>query len=692
MRRNPISLGRWPNALVLLALLVGLLPGTLQAQSGPPVPEEPGRWEEISAATAQELETLATANAAFSGSPAYDSGWIRLEQDQARTLTHGLGGSPDDYVVVMDYRADGVNGIHQRYYGGADFGTKPPSGTSPNDRVGAYWRTLTANSITVYRRPEDIYAPEVRIRIWVDPNPDYDSGWVSLGAGASATTLTHGLGGSPDDYVVVMDYRSGSSGVNQRYYGGADFGTKAFNGTRTDDRVGAYWRSLTANSITLFRRAEDDYAEQVRIRIWKRPRPTYDSGWVSIGQDQARTLAHNIGGDPENYLVDMQYRSGSNGVNLRYYGGADFGANPAPGASENDRVGAYWRTLTDSQITVYRRPEDIYATEVRIRIWHYWQPTAPGYDSGWVTLSPGAPATTLAHNLGGNSSRYLVDMQYRADNFNGIHQRYLGGADFGTKPPLGSSANDRVGAYWRSLTNSSITLFRRAEDDYAEQVRIRIWPMPKPDYDSGWVALSPGATATTLAHNLGGDIGDYLVDMQYRSGSNGVNQRYYGGADFGTKPPSGSSPDDRMGAYWRSLTSSSITVYRRPDDIYAEQVRIRIWRLAKPSYDSGWVGVNPNQARTLTHQVGGNPELYFMAVWQRAAGVNGVNQRHYGGADLGANPPSGYSENDRVGAYWRSLTADTVTLYRRPEDGFASSMRVRIWDYGQRIYLPVLRK
>jgi hypothetical protein len=32
--------------------------------------------------------------------------------------------------------------------------------------VAAYWRSLTASSIAVYRRPEDTYAPEVRIRIF----------------------------------------------------------------------------------------------------------------------------------------------------------------------------------------------------------------------------------------------------------------------------------------------------------------------------------------------------------------------------------------------------------------------------------------------------------------------------------------------------------------------------------------------
>lgn len=680
--------------LVSIVFVLVLIPGLAQAQLPLPQNEEPGRLssEEFTAPVAtQSIDSALALTSAFSSEPAYDSGWVPLAQDTSQTLNHNLGGDIDDYVVQMDYQVSDSNGINQRYYGGADFGTKSAPGASAEDRVGAYWRSLTTSTITVYRRPEDIYADFVRIRIWVDPSPDYDSGWISLTPGASATTLTHSLGGNPDDYVVDMQYKNGTSGINQRYFGGADFGAKAFNGSRNNDRVGLYWRSLTNSTITLFRRAEDDYAVNVRIRIWLRPAATYDSGWVTLNQNQAKTLAHNIGGDPGNYVVDMQFRSPSNGVNQRHYGGADFGNHPPSGMGENDRVGAYWRTLTASNITVYRRPEDIYAPEVRIRIWHYWQPQAPDYDSDWVSLGAGAAATTLTHGLGGSADDYLVDMTYRASGTNGVNLRYYGGADFGTKSAPGHSADDRVGAYWRSLTNSSITVFRRAEDNYAPDVRVRIWKMPKPDFDSGWVSYSQNQSKT-FTHNLRGDIADYLVDIQYRTGSSGVNQRYFGGADFGANPAPSTSPDDRVGAYWRSLSTTSITVYRRPDDIYASEVRIRIWRMAKPAYDSGWVAVSQNTTHTLNHKLGGNPDNYLLVMWQHDAGFNGANQRHYGGADFGVNPPSGYAVNDRVGAYWRSLTGSNVTVYRRPEDGFAQFVRIRIWDYNQRIYLPTVLK
>ena len=684
-----------PNLILTVLLLLST--GLALAQVQEPLLDEPGHVPDALAVpppARQATEGAAPMAWAFSGGPNYDSGWHSLAQDEAKTLTHNLGGDTDHYIVDMQFRSGATSGVNHRYYGGADFGPNPPGGTNADDRVGAYWRSLTDSTITVYRRPEDIYAPQVRIRIWVDPFPAWDSGWINLAPGASATTLNHSLGGNADEYVVDMQYRNSSNGVNQRYYGGADFGVQPPGGTNEDDRVGAYWRSLTTSSITIYRRPEDIYAAQIRLRIWIRPTPTYDSGWVAINEDQAQTLAHNIGGDLGDYVVDMQFRSGGSGVNQRYYGGADFGANPPAGMNAGDRVGAYWRSLTDATITVYRRSEDIYAPEVRIRIWCFWKPGRPDYDSGWLGLVAGAPATVLTHNVGGDADEYFVDMQYRGGSFSGINRRYHGGADFGVNVTSSANADDRVGAYWRSLTNSTITVYRRPEDTYASQVRIRIWRMPKADYDSGWISLGAGAAATTLTHNLQGDYFDYLVDMQYRSSGSGVNQRYYGGADFGANPPSGTSADDRVGAYWRGLDLNSIIVYRRAEDIYASEVRVRIWRTAEPDYEGGWQVLAPDSSEEFSHNLGGNEEDYLVNMMYYDDTFNYINQRHLGGVDFGALPPGGYNVDDRVGAYWRSLTDSAITVYRRPEDGLADYLRIRIWIAASpgTAYLPIVQR
>ncbi len=65
-----------------------------------------------------EPTALESVSRAFSGGPAYDSGWVYLGQDEAKTLTHNLGGNVDNYVVDMQYYANSVDGINLRYYGG----------------------------------------------------------------------------------------------------------------------------------------------------------------------------------------------------------------------------------------------------------------------------------------------------------------------------------------------------------------------------------------------------------------------------------------------------------------------------------------------------------------------------------------------------------------------------------------------
>ena len=332
--------------LLKLMLVVGLFlsasTGIVLAQEGPAgIPEDSGAALQIPAQVQLQDRELATApvrNQAFSGAPAYDSGWVALAPDEAKTLVHNLGSTPDDYVVIMEFRAATADGVNLRYYGGVDFGTNPAPGHAVDDRVGAYWRSLDETSITVYRRPEDSYAPEVRIRIWIDPHPNYDSGWIALTTNV-AVTLNHNLGGDAEDYVVDLQYRSGGvDGINQRYFGGADFGVNPAPGHAMDDRVGTYWRSLDDTSITLFRRVEDTYSPEARLRIWVRPAPAYDSGWVPLALDAAQTLAHNLGGNSDNYVVDMQYSASTvDGVNQRYFGGADFGAKPTSGHNPDDR-------------------------------------------------------------------------------------------------------------------------------------------------------------------------------------------------------------------------------------------------------------------------------------------------------------------------------------------------------------------
>jgi hypothetical protein len=90
-------------------------------------------------------------------------------------------------------------------------------------------------------------------------------------------------------------------------------------------------------------------------------------------------------------------------------------------------------------------------------------------------------------------------------------------------------------------------------------------PFPRPAYNSGWVSIAPGDY--TLTHNVGGNVDDYVVDMQFKN-SAGIHNHHFGSDSY-----NGSF----FGAHYRSLTTSSITVHRSVNDSGADQIRIRIW-------------------------------------------------------------------------------------------------------------------
>jgi hypothetical protein len=90
------------------------------------------------------------------------------------------------------------------------------------------------------------------------------------------------------------------------------------------------------------------------------PRPAFDSGWLTIAATTTRTIEHGVGGDPDDYFVDMWERSGSFGRHDRGVGG-DIG--------RSGNYGAYWKQLTSESIQVGRLSEDALAEQIRIRIW-----------------------------------------------------------------------------------------------------------------------------------------------------------------------------------------------------------------------------------------------------------------------------------------------------------------------------------
>ncbi len=91
------------------------------------------------------------------------------------------------------------------------------------------------------------------------------------------------------------------------------------------------------------------------------PRPAYDSGWVVLGFN-CLTLNHNLGGDAQNYLVDITTKAQSGINNISIGGYYDTSGNI------QGQVGYWYRSLTSTSVDICAG----LATEtIRLRIWVY---------------------------------------------------------------------------------------------------------------------------------------------------------------------------------------------------------------------------------------------------------------------------------------------------------------------------------
>jgi hypothetical protein len=291
--------------------------------------------------------------------PAYDSGWAWITAGSPLTLNHNLGGDRDDYVVDLIFRR--LERAHHLSYGADWVGDAPK---------GAYWYDLTSTHIKVLRVAGDSHVVQVRVRIRVVPQADYDSGWRDISP-TIPLAIDHNLGGNTDDYLVYLEAKN-ASGVHHLFYGvdrnRHDGGSLRWYGFR--------WYGLTADTIVLQRGSEDLAADEIRLRIWRAPQPDYDSGWMSIGKGEILTLEHGWGGAFGDLFLDLQFN----------YPGVYIGINQASYgldtylSSDGNTVyewGATWYDLSGGSIRVTRGFTDGYAYQVRVRIWLPWRVYLP---------------------------------------------------------------------------------------------------------------------------------------------------------------------------------------------------------------------------------------------------------------------------------------------------------------------------
>ena len=288
------------------------------------------------------------------------------------------------------------------------------------------------------------------------------------------------------------------------------------------------------------------------------------SDWVAINPGDTITLDHNLGGDPDDYAVQLWFRDtdiGGYGVHTRGYGGLE---------DNGQYSGANWQDLTASHIRVFRRADDTLADQVRVWIWV--PELLLEYCTPWSNINKGE-TVTVNHNLGGNVDDYVVGLWFKANPPLGINQKGYGGMEAET---------EWYGAYWYNLTTTEVSVYRQVNDSSVDQFRLCVGVGDPPDYDSGWVGFTPGQTRT-LTHALGGNPGRYIVRMEFKDlpplyapyiFGYGIHNRALGGDASNTLL----ADLNHLGASWQKLTSQTIDVQRWENDTWADQIRVRIWQ------------------------------------------------------------------------------------------------------------------
>ena len=292
----------------------------------------------------------------------------------------------------------------------------------------------------------------------------------------------------------------------------------------------------------------------------------WTSGWTAINPGQTLTFHHNLGGNPDNYAVDLWFldtEPGGLGIHRANYGSLEYSGN---------WFGAHWENLTNMYVQVYRQPQDLRADMIRIMVWTV--PTAPDYDSGWTAINK-AQTRTFNHNLGGTNTDLVVGL-YFISALRGIHQHRFGGVHTQAPPNM-------YGAYWHNLTNASVQVTREGNDVDVEQVRVVVSRSDPPAYDSlvalgGWRNVEAGSTYG-FAHNLNWNPDMLLVRGECNDthlGGLGIHARYAGG-------------NHDVGGHWQgmhlqNLTANAVTAARRQDDTVCPQSRVIIYKRSIPLY------------------------------------------------------------------------------------------------------------
>lgn len=90
-------------------------------------------------------------------------------------------------------------------------------------------------------------------------------------------------------------------------------------------------------------------------------------------------------------------------------------------------------------------------------------------------------------------------------------------------------------------------------------------------------------------------------------------------------------------------------------------------------YDSGLQSISAGSCKTFYHNLGGDPEIYFVYVY-------GFNSHGYHHGNYGTTAYYQFPKYRWMGLEWQQMTSTSITVCRAPDDGDASVPDAKKWD------------
>jgi hypothetical protein len=269
------------------------------------------------------------------GSPPDDSrtGIEMYADNNENALKVNWASPPDDVMPAFEVLSDGVAGaVNVRL-------AAPPDDSKPEIELASDGSTNRV-SVGLSFPPDDII-PTVELV----SNPAYASLTV---AGASSTKLA-------DPPTIIMN-----AGLEEARVGiGTETPAQALDVKGTAEVEGFKMPTGASNGYVMTSDAEGNGAWQAQSSGLF-PAPAWESGWIAGGGGNV-TLTHNLGVNPNNYVIDLQFKDTDNGYGINMLGlGLVNHGSPSPN-------GGYYYNLDMNFISLYSIGNQ--CDSIRVRIW-----------------------------------------------------------------------------------------------------------------------------------------------------------------------------------------------------------------------------------------------------------------------------------------------------------------------------------